>query len=64
VHNSLAGTGEPADMNALFHHAFHARAVMEQAKATGIPVETVIEALGVDESQGEDEDDFLLAHLQ
>ncbi|MDI3287013.1 alpha/beta hydrolase [Polyangium sp. 15x6] len=64
VHNQLATLESPKNTGELFHHAHHARAVMEAAQAAGVPVVAKIEALGVDTSMGQDEWAFLLAKLK
>lgn len=64
VHNPMMTLNAPMTQGELYHHAYHARAVMEQAQASGIPVVAVIEALGIDDSPGQDEYDFLLDKLK
>ncbi len=64
VHNPMMTVDAPKNKGELYHHPYHARAVMEQAQAVGVPVVAVIEALGVDDSAGQDEYDFLLDKLK
>jgi hypothetical protein len=64
VHNPMMTTAAPADQNELFHHAAHAKAVEAQGTAAGVDVTAVIEAYGVDESQGQDDWTFLVSKLK
>ncbi|MDI1449897.1 alpha/beta hydrolase [Polyangium sp. 6x1] len=64
VHNQLATQEAPKNTNELFHHAYHARAVLTAAQAAGVPVVAKIEALGVDTTMGQDEWTFLLGKLK
>jgi para-nitrobenzyl esterase len=63
VHNQLMTSSAPANQNELFHHPYHAKSVKEMGEAAGIEVVAVMEALGVDESNGQDDWDFLLDKL-
>lgn len=64
VHNPMPTTAAPKDQNELFHHGNHAKAVKAQATTAGIPTIAVIEAFGVDESNGQSDFDFLIALLK
>lgn len=64
VHNPMPTTAAPKDQGELFHHGNHAKAVKAQGTKAGIAVTAVVEAFGVDESNGQDEFDFLLAKLK
>ena len=54
---------EPTDTGVLYHHPFHARAVMERAEATGLEHAAYIPALGIEDDRGESMVDFLLRHV-
>lgn len=64
IHSSVPTSEAPKNQSELLHHAYHGRAVMDQANAVGVPVTAQIEALGIDDSPGKNEYDFLLAQLK
>lgn len=55
VHNPLTPASIPTTENALFHHAFHARSLSDQAKTLPLTHLAYIEALGVADPSGKDE---------
>ena len=54
----------PTTAGVLFHHAFHARELREQANAVGITNVSYIPTLGVTDASGEEVIDFLIRHIQ
>jgi len=64
VRNPMPTTAAPKDQNELFHHGNHAKAVEARGTTAGIAVTAVIAAFGVDESNGQDDFDFLLSKLK
>ncbi len=64
VHNPMPTTAAPQDQNELFHHGNHAKAVKAGATAAGITSIAIVEAFGIDESNGQNEWDFLIAKLK
>lgn len=64
VHNQMPTTAAPQDQNELFHHGKHAQAVKAAGVAAGVPVTAVIEAFGVDESNGQSDWTFLIDKLK
>ena len=54
----------PVSAGLLFHHAFHARELREQANRVGVTNVSYIPALGVADASGEDVIPFLIRHIQ
>jgi len=63
VNNPLSPAVVPTTENALFHHAFHARALAERADAVGVPYVAYIEALNVADPSGKNEWDLAIEKL-
>jgi hypothetical protein len=63
VNNPFPNAGIPTNEDALFHHAYHARAVTQQADTIGLSYVAYIPALGVTDPSGQDEWDFALQVL-
>ena len=60
VHNPLTPATIPLNENMLFHHAFHARALTEQADGIGLSYIATIEALNVADPSGKTDWDYAL----
>ena len=54
---------EPTDAGVLYHHPYHARAVMERAQAVGLEEVSDIPQLGIGDEGGEDMLQFFRRHL-
>lgn len=63
VHNTLPEE-VPTTVGSLYHHPYHARALMERAAEVGVPVVGYIDALGVAHPSGETEWAFALRRLE
>lgn len=63
VHNPMSTTAAPKDQGELFHHGNHARAVKSEGAKAGVGVTAVIEAFGIDDSNGQSDWDFLAVKL-
>lgn len=63
VNNPLTPAAPPLDTNSLFHHAFHARTLSEQADKIGLSHLTYIKALSVADASGTDDWGFALQLL-
>lgn len=59
VRNPNTATMAPANQNELFHHGNHAKAIKSEGTAAGISVIMIIPAMGIDESNGQDDWTFL-----
>lgn len=64
VHNPLPSTAAPMNTNELYHHGAHAKALKAQSMKSGVSLTAVIEAYGVDESNGQNEWTFLTSKLK
>lgn len=53
----------PKDTSVLYHHPYHARAVMERAQAVGLEEVSYIPSLGVSDSSSEDMLSFFARHI-
>ena len=54
----------PISGTVLFHHAFHARELLEQANRVGLNNVSYIPELGINDASGEDVIPFLVRHIQ
>ncbi len=63
VHNPLTPAIIPANENLLFHHAYHARALTEQADSIGLSYIAYIEALNVADPSGKTDWDYAIDQL-
>lgn len=64
VDNPMKTTAAPMDQGELFHHGNHAKALDAQGTAAGVSTTAVIDAYGVDESNGQDDWTFLNSKLK
>ena len=53
----------PFSVGSLYHHPNHARSAAEAGKAAGVEIQAVVPELGIDDSEGETYNAFLLRHL-
>lgn len=63
VHNEKSPAVLPVDTDGLFHHAYHARTLTEQADKVGLGYTAYIDALNVSDPSGKNEWDFGLEAL-
>ncbi|MCA9707860.1 MAG: carboxylesterase family protein [Myxococcales bacterium] len=64
IHSQNQPEAFPTDTGSLFHHPYHAQAVMEEALAKGVEQVSYIPVLGIEDPSGETLVEFMLRHLE